>query len=146
MRQLLMKVCVLLCLLGTWESRVAFAAEHLASADAKQARAVVQAQLDALRTDDAVAAFALAKPGIREQLGTPERFMAMVRAGYPMLIRPASTSFLEPALIDGDVAQGVRITDATGAVWLAVYRLQRQPDQSWRIGACEVSRRAGQVI
>ncbi len=77
---------------------------------------MVQAQLDALRTDDAAAAFALAAPGLREQLDTPERFMAMVRAGYPMLIRPASTSFLEPALIDGDVAQGVRITDATGRV------------------------------
>lgn len=114
--------------------------------DAEQVRRVVRAQLEAFAADDAQTAFSYASPGIRAQLGTPERFIAMVKEGYPMVYRPASVSFLEPTLIDGELAQGVRMADAEGVVWLVVYRLQRQPDKAWRIHGCEVARRFGQMI
>ena len=113
-------------------------AAGVSAADEKAIRAVVQAQLDAFAADDANRAFSFAAPSIREMFGTADRFMAMVRTGYPVVYRPASVAFLKPELIDGEVIQGVRMTDANGASWLAVYQMQRQPDKSWRIGGCQV--------
>lgn len=137
---------ILLLGLGLLPLAAAAQTQAVARGDAEQVRKVVQAQLDALAIDDAAAAFGYATPAIREQVGTPERFIAMVRAGYPMVYRPSSVSFLEPVLIEGDLAQGVRMADTDGVVWLVVYRLQRQPDKAWRINGCDVLRRFGQVI
>src|SRR5215470_14612180 len=115
------------------------AAEPLARADARQVRAVVEAQLDAFARDDAERAFSYAAPGIRTMFGDAERFMAMVRRSYPVVYRPASVAFLV-ADADGDeVVQPVHFTDAEGGLWLAVYHLQRQPDRSWRIAGCELA-------
>jgi uncharacterized protein DUF4864 len=32
--------------------------------------------------------------------------------------------------------QGVEMSDEGDRLWLAVYRMQRQPDSTWRIGGC----------
>ena len=113
--------------------------------DAKGARAVIQAQLKAFAADDAKSAFTFATPQLREMFGSPENFMAMVRRSYPVVYRPASVAFLKPDL-DGDaVTQGVHLTDASGRLWLALYRLERQPDMRWRISACQVVEARGQV-
>ena len=58
--------------------------------------------------------------------GTPERFLAMVRAGYPVVYRAAGVTFLIPLRVEGDLVQGVHLTDGAGALWLATYRLERQ--------------------
>ena len=113
-------------------------AAGVSAADEKAVRAVIQAQLDAFAADDAARAFSLAAPGIREMFGTADRFMAMVRTGYPVVYRPASVVFLKPELVDNEVIQGVRMTDARGASWLAIYKMQRQPKNIWRIGGCQV--------
>ena len=114
-------------------------AAGVSAADTAAIRAVVQAQLDAFAVDDAKRAFSLAAPGIREMFGNADRFMQMVRAGYPVVYRPASVSFLKPESVGAAVViQGVRLTDASGASWRAVYQMQRQPDKSWRIGGCQV--------
>jgi hypothetical protein len=70
--------------------------------------------------------------------GTADRFVAMVRASYPVVYRPASVAFLVPEASGDDIVQGVHFTDAAGALWLAVYRVQKQRDGSWRIGGCEL--------
>ncbi len=119
----------------------------LGDAEVAAVRAVVQGQLDALARDDAAKAFSFAAPNVRNRLGTAERFMAMVRAGYPVVYRPASVGFLVPQrLPDGTVVQRVRMTDARGDAWLAVYTLQRQQDKSWRISGCDVQPAQGRVI
>lgn len=123
----------------------AFAAEPVSAADAKAMRAVVEAQLEAFAADDAKRAFSFAAPSIREMFGTPDRFMAMVRAGYPVVYRPASVAFLAPVRIDRQLVQGVQLTDSAGALWLAVYRLEQQPDRSWRISGCDVQASAGKM-
>src|SRR6266568_3695810 len=46
--------------------------------DARAVRAVIEAQLDAFRRDDAARAFSLATPGIRATFGDAETFMEMV--------------------------------------------------------------------
>src|SRR5690349_13479384 len=132
-------------LLSTLLLGAASAADVLARADARQVRAVVETQLDAFARDDAARAFSYAAPSIRSMFGDAERFMDMVRRSYPVVYRPASVAFLV-ADADGDeVVQPVHFTDASGALWLAVYRLQRQPDRSWRIAGCELAPSSGRT-
>jgi hypothetical protein len=132
-------------LLSPLLSGVARAADALARADARQVRAVVEAQLDAFARDDAARAFSYAAPSIRSMFGDAERFMAMVRRSYPVVYRPASVAFLV-AEADGDeVVQPVHFTDAQGTLWLAVYHLERQPDGSWRISGCVVAPSSGRT-
>lgn len=119
-------------------------AAEVGTADARAVRAVIEAQLAAFAADDAERAFSYAAPSIRETFGTAERFMTMVRRGYPVVYRPTSVRFLEP-VADGASAllQRVRMTDETGAAWMVVYALQRQDDRSWRITACVAARGEG---
>ena len=132
------------CLLAT-ASLSATAADPLSAADAKAVRATVEAQLDALAADDAKKAFSFASPSIREMFGTPERFVEMVRSGYPAVYRPASVTFLQPLRVQGIVVIGVRLTDADGGQWLATYSLERQADKSWRISGCDVQPATGRM-
>ncbi len=120
-------------------------AEPVSAGDTKAVRAVVEAQLEAFATDDAKKAFSYAAPSIREMFGTPERFIEMVRAGYPAVYRPASVAFLQPLWVQGRLVQGVLLTDADGGQWLATYSLERQADRSWRIGGCDVRPATGRM-
>jgi chlorite dismutase len=104
---------------------------------------VVADQLDAFARDDAQRAFSLASASIREQFKTPEKFIAMVRSGYPAIYRHRAAQFEQPDLIAGEVIQPVRLTDEEGRSWIALYPMQRQRDGSWRINGCQLARMAG---
>jgi hypothetical protein len=117
----------------------------VSAADTQAVRAVVEAQLAAFAEDDGQRAFSYAAPSIRDMFGSPERFMAMVRGSYPVVYRPSAVVFLHPAWVHGQLVQGVHLTDADGALWLAVYQLERQPDKSWRISGCTVQPSAGKM-
>ncbi len=119
------------------------AAQAVSAADARAVREVVEAQLKALAVDDAVRAFSYASPTIRSQFGDAANFMAMVQAGYPMVLRPAATAFFQPEAIDGAVLQVLQLRDRAGKAWLASYTLQRQPDGRWRINGCVVQADTG---
>ena len=110
-------------------------ADNLSPDDAISIRAVITEQLDA---------FALAASGIRERFGSPEIFLDMVRTGYPVVYRPKSVQFEQPAVIDGEVIQPVRMTDADGQTWIAFYPMQREADGRWRISGCQLERLRGQ--
>jgi hypothetical protein len=137
---------ILLVCLAILAPAGAVAQAPVAPSDAQAIRAVIEAQLDAFRKDDAARAFSLATPGIRETFGSAERFMEMVRGSYAAVYRPANVTFEAPAGIDGLVVQPVRLTDAQGRVWIALYPMQRQPDGSWRTNGCQLSRIPGQQI
>jgi len=111
---------------------------RVSAAEAKRIRAVVQGQLEAFEADDARRAFSYATPAIREVFGTPERFIDMVRTGYPAVVRHTSVVYFTPEWVADELVQSVQLTDERGSVWLATYRMQRQPDKSWRINGCEV--------
>jgi len=111
--------------------------------EARAVRAVIEAQLDAFRRDDAARAFSLATPGIRATFGDAETFMNMVRRSYAVVYRPSSVAFDAPLFIHGELVQPVRLTDAEGRAWLAIYPMQRQPDGSWRTNGCVLERFAG---
>ncbi|HSC62843.1 MAG TPA: DUF4864 domain-containing protein [Caldimonas sp.] len=135
-----------LCLTFGVALGAAAASPPVSEADALAARTIVGAQLEAFAKDDAQRAFSYAAPSIRAMFRTPERFLAMVRTGYPVVYRPAGVTFLIPLQVDGDLLQGVHLTDGAGALWLATYRLQRQADGSWRIAGCGVQPATGKMI
>ena len=142
MARLLAALCLLLAI-GTGAPA---SAQPVSPDDAHAARAIVGAQLEAFASDDAKRAFSYAAPAIREMFGTPERFLAMVRAGYPAIYRASGVTFLIPLRVQGQLFQGVHLTDAAGVLWLATYRLERQADGSWRIAGCELQPASGQII
>ena len=121
-------------------------AADVSAADARAARAVIEAQFAALAADDAKRAFSYATPALRRHFGTPENFIEMVRTGYPVVYRHASVAFLKPQWLGGELVQGVHLSDENGALWLALYRLQRQKDKkSWRISGCQLVQAEGRV-
>ncbi|MEP7302405.1 MAG: DUF4864 domain-containing protein [Caldimonas sp.] len=120
-------------------------AERVSVDDTKAIRTVVEAQLAAFASDDAKRAFSYAAPSIRAMFGSADRFMEMVRDGYPVVYRPASVVFLAPDWVQGQLVQGVHLTDSSGQLWLAIYQLERQPDKSWRISGCHAQPSAGKM-
>ena len=114
-------------------------AKQRSAKQAAQVQAVVQAQLKAFAADDAALAFSYATPRIRKMFGNADTFLAMVRSSYPMVYRPASTSFFQPEKLDGAWVQRVQMSDAQGALWQATYSLELQRNGSWRINGCEVA-------
>ena len=107
--------------------------------DAQQIQALIAAQLSAFAEDDADRAFETATPEVRKAIGSSARFLALVRVAYPMVYRPAQVSFLKPEEEEGQVLQLVEIRDDEDKSWLALFAMERQPDQSWRIGGCLVA-------
>jgi hypothetical protein len=109
-------------------------------------REVVQSQLQALASEDAGKAFALADPALRTRFGSAEAFYATVREQYPMVLRPASVLFLKPES-DGSIAlQKVRLTDSEGFTWVVTYLLNRQSDHQWKIRGTLVEREGMHVV
>jgi hypothetical protein len=144
MARFLAAFCLLLGL--AFGTGVAARAQPVSADDARAARTVVSGQLDAFANDDAKRAFSYAAPSIRKTFQTPERFLAMVRAGYPVVYRAAGVTFLIPVRVESDLIQGVHLIDGDGALWLATYRLERQRDGSWRIAGCGIQPATGKMI
>jgi hypothetical protein len=118
-------------------------AEEISREDALAIRAVIAEQLDAFAKDDAPRAFSLATAGIRARFGTPEVFIDMVRTAYPVVYRPKSVQFEAPMIVEGELFQPVKMTDAEGRAWIALYPMERQADGGWRINGCQLARLPG---
>lgn len=114
-------------------------AETLAESDALQIQGIVVAQFQAFADDDADRAFQTATPAVQAAIGNSGHFLAMVRGAYPMVYRPVSVHFQKPEVDDGNVLQMVEIRDANDKSWLALFALERQPDDTWRISGCAVA-------
>ena len=138
---------LLLCagMLAAWQGAACAQEARIGSRDAAAIQAVIRAQLDAFAGDDANRAFAYATPGIRRVFGSAENFLIMVKHSYPVVYRPASVIFLRPEADAGEVLQPVRMTDADGLVWLALYSMQHQTDGAWLTNGCRLVRSRGQV-
>lgn len=114
-------------------------AQTISPDDARAVRAVIEAQLDAFKRDDAKRAFSYATASIRSMFENPDNFLRMVKAQYPMVYRPANVAFGEVRMIDGQLTQTVVFTDSENQRWLALYPMQRLPDgKTWRIDGCIV--------
>ena len=100
-------------------------------------RQVISDQIAAFEADDFATAFTFASPGIRAMFGTPGRFGAMVREGYPMVWRPGEVRFADLAERGGRTLQRVLVTDAAGALYVLEYEMV-QDAQGWRIDGVRV--------
>jgi hypothetical protein len=114
--------------------------------DASEIRAVIEAQLDAFRRDDAARAYSYAAPAIREMYGSPAEFIEMVRSFYAAVYRPRSVAFDPPVRQGAQLVQPVRLTDAEGRAWIAYYPMLRDAAGQWRINGCQLARVAGQAV
>jgi hypothetical protein len=118
-------------------------AAEISKEDADAIRAVITEQLDAFAKDDGPRAFSLATVGIQATFGTAEAFMEMVRTQYQVVYRPKSVQFQAPEMIEGQVVQPVRMTDAAGGAWLAIYPMLREAGRGWRTNGCLLHRLPG---
>lgn len=102
-----------------------------------EVQGVIRQQLDAFRADDFEGAFTFASRGIRRLFGTPERFAAMVKQGYPMVWRPGDVRFLGQQPRGAGVRQKVLITDRAGLAHVLEYSMMRGED-GWRIDGVRI--------
>jgi len=109
------------------------AQEPPSAEDAAAVRTIIQSQLDAFNRDDGVAAWSHAAPGIQARFQSVEVFMEMVRTGYGPVYRSTAAEFGEIIGSIDMLVQEVIVTGQDGRQALAVYRLGRQPDGSWKI-------------
>jgi hypothetical protein len=128
-------------------ARTPSAAEaQLADGDQAAIRTTIESQLAAFQRDDGAAAFTYAAPSIREQFGTPDNFMQMVRTGYDPVYRPREVEFHDLVALDGAPAQEVLVVDQDGVAYLAYYLMQQQPDGRWLIKGCVLRRIADRAV
>lgn len=111
---------------------------RLGTGDWRASQAVIAKQMDAFRLDDGDVAFALTSPGVRQVFETADDFMAMVRTEYSAVYRPRAYRFLKPSILGGEPVQPVEVTALDGAISIAVFSMERQPNRSWRISGCHL--------
>lgn len=125
-------------------------AQPMSDADMQQVQSVVARQFSAFAMDDADRAFETATPAVRETFGDAGLFLAVVRGLYPMVYQASSVTFHKPESSDNTAVQLVEIrnpeTGADAPSWLALFALERQPDNSWRISNCVVAENPWQSI
>jgi len=119
---------------------------EVADADREAFRNIISSQIEAFQRDDGATAYGYASPTIQGLFPSAERFMAMVRSGYPPVYRPRSLSFGTAADTPRGPEQHVFITGPDGRNWVAIYSLQRQPDGTWRINGCRLVEDTGESI
>jgi Domain of unknown function (DUF4864) len=137
MKQFRLSLALLAWLTVSWAQADGIA--DLPEMDQTEIKAVVQQQLYAIERSDADAAFFYASPAIQEVFGTSARFLFMVRRGYSSLYRPRMTEFLEPTVIDGNTVQPVRLVSDDGTVEVALFEMQRQEDNQWKVNGCDIT-------
>jgi uncharacterized protein DUF4864 len=118
----------------------------LATPDQQAIRAVVQAQLDAFQRDDGAKAFGFATPTIQQKFGDPATFMQMVKSGYPPVYRPRSVAFEKLVDTQQGPDQILRLVGPDGLTYAAHYLMQKQPDGSWMINGCYLTRVEDQSV
>ncbi len=114
--------------------------------DSEAIRSVIEGQLQAFQRDDAIAAFSFASPAIQEQFGSPATFMQMVKTGYRPVYRPRSILFDEITTVEGLPAQKVLLLSEADELVVALYLMQQQSNQSWRIHGCFLMPASGQTV
>jgi hypothetical protein len=126
-----------------WVPMLAFgplsaSASEVSAADAKAIREVVQSQFDAFEDDDAPAAFALTSQASRSRLGSPDEFLRLIKEQYGPIYRHRTALFSGPQVIGADTLLIVRLTSPDSHVWIAIYRMEREPDGKWKIDGCHL--------
>lgn len=133
-------VAVMTFALALLLSLAAFAQDvNLPAEKAAPIQQVIADQIGAFQAGDDARAYSHAAPNIRDTFPTVERFMQMVKTGYPMVHDPDSWVFGRNTEISGERYQEVIINDRAGKQWQAVYTLRQQEDGSWKITGVKIN-------
>lgn len=92
----------------------------------------IQSQVDAFLAEDTTTAFSFASPNIQRLFGSPERFGAMVKNGYPMVWAPFEVKFLELRRQGSLLFQKVLFVDRNGAPHVLEYNMMPS-EKGWLI-------------
>jgi len=109
-------------------------------------RQVIQSQMAAFQKDDGATAYGYASPTIQQKFVNPDVFLEMVKTGYPAVYHPREVEFRELKVENGRLLQEVYVVGPDGNPALAIYEMQRQPDGSWRINGCWLTRAPDQNV
>jgi hypothetical protein len=133
---------LLAALLLTVSTAPAFAEEGPAARkpvtaeDRAAVRAVIEAQIDAFRHDDAEKAFSYAAPAIQELFAPPERFLQMVRDVYAPVYRPKSVKFVDLEIVAGEYTQKVLLVGPDDVPVMALFLMDKRAEGDWKILGC----------
>lgn len=116
-----------------------------AAAQSTPHQQVIRDQIEAFRAGDFGAAFGHASPSIQTLFGSTGRFEMMVRQGYPMVIDPASTRFLEAREISGRLWQKVLLLDRAGRGHVLDYQMT-EGENGWKINAVQILPAPGPTV
>ena len=121
--------------------------EAVASELAKdKAKAVIEAQIEAMAIDDWPKAYSYASPDIRKRFGNPQHFKEMVLKGYKIVYRPRSISF--QGVENFGVAPGFvfHMIGTDGQAARVVYLMIKDEDEGWRIAGVQLFNIKGKII
>jgi Domain of unknown function (DUF4864) len=109
----------------------------ISAAEQAAMRALISAQIEAMRRRDASAAFALATAELQLQYGSAGNFLDQIARHYaPLPDKLASYAFLDVVLFRGYPTYRVMLRDEAGRETLAYYLVRRVADGSLRIAGC----------
>ncbi|MFD2264163.1 DUF4864 domain-containing protein [Lacibacterium aquatile] len=111
-------------------------AEASSQSDVTVIRTTIERQLEAFRSNDGAAAFALAAPKIQASFGSPDRFIGLVKEGYSPVFKAKSVMYGRLVKNEDATLQLVHLVDNRDRPWLALYIMEAQADGSWRIAGC----------
>jgi uncharacterized protein DUF4864 len=114
--------------------------QTLTSADHAAIHGVIQKQIDALKTDDYAAAYSVVSQSFKALYPSVDAFARLIRTRYAQLIKPKSLVFGTVTQTTQGPVQRVFLTAADGKPYVANYSMQKQPDETWLISGCTVSR------
>ena len=137
-------ICLIVLMLGLAHNPArADDAASISASDRQAIEQVIKSQLDAFRRDAGDAAFGAASPNIQSMFGNATHFMAMVQQGYPPVYRSRSAEFEQVQTIDDRIVQRVMLIGPDGAAVTALYTMEHEPDGTWKIDGCTLTKPSG---
>jgi hypothetical protein len=106
--------------------------------DLQAIRAVIEQEFQALQRGDGATAYALISPEVRRKFRSSDTFVEMLKNNYRPVAEPQAFSFLQHAFVGRSAVQLVEIVTTDAQVVLALFVMNRQPDQRWMIASCEL--------
>ena len=94
---------------------------------------IVDGQIKAFKSGDYKRAFKFAAPSLQELFGSTDRFIGMVKTGYPAIFGAQSWHYGRSTLRNGELLQEVMLTGPSGRDWVALYTFKKQINGEWRI-------------
>jgi hypothetical protein len=99
---------------------------------AQAIRALVQKQIEAVRQANAAAAYDAVAPSLKRHFNTGEKYLRSVKAQVPSLADGHVIAFGDLRKTSFGLAQAVRISDARGEPWFAIFLIDQESGH-WRI-------------